>query len=71
MGLYDQYQWLGFDCLADCLRKFREGNLIWRGGGHQGSRGEPTAQAGAKRSKAKGHRNFRPWIAHRIDTTGG
>ena len=25
-------------------RKFREGNLIWRGGGHQGARGEPTAQ---------------------------
>ena len=35
-------------CLAQAsvslLRKFREGNLIWRGGGHHGSRGEPTAQ---------------------------
>lgn len=45
MGLYEEYQ------------KFREGNLIWRGGGHQGARGEPTAQA-LDRSPERQHRSF-------------
>eukprot|EP00913_Durusdinium_trenchii_P012063 g11331.t1 len=45
MGLYEEYQ------------KFREGNLIWRGGGHHGARGEPTAQA-LDRSPERQQRSF-------------